>query len=173
MPHHHMVLPHYMGRGRGRDIEHKNSEENQKGISRQDSFSSRSPLQDIPLLLPLEADGLAASNIDSKLIGPHLNHNLVDRPNGECGSYSFSFQKSEVEVEVAAPDARINGHVYDLDCMDLQSEMDSDIVAQCGMKASDECETPKEGDHDVAANDCVGPCTSCHVQVSSFLSMPH
>ncbi|XP_041017183.1 phospholipase D zeta 1-like isoform X1 [Juglans microcarpa x Juglans regia] len=167
MPHHHMVLPHYMGRSRERDID-KKSDENQKGISRQDSFSSQSPLQDIPLLLPQEADGLAASNVDSKLNGLHMNHNLVDQPNGERGSYSFSFQKSEAED--SAPDARIKSFAYDLDCMDLQSEMNSDVVAHCGMKASDECETPKEGDHDVAANDCVGPCTSCHVQIIRSVS---
>ncbi|XP_022719474.1 phospholipase D zeta 2 isoform X2 [Durio zibethinus] len=64
MPQHHMVLPHYMG-NREINIESK-GEVNQKDLSRQDSFSSRSPFEDIPLLLPQESDGLV-SNGDQKL----------------------------------------------------------------------------------------------------------
>ncbi|XWS38995.1 hypothetical protein CRYUN_Cryun18bG0012000 [Craigia yunnanensis] len=58
MPQHHMVIPHYMGRSKEIEFESKNVEDNTKGIKRQDSFSSRSSLQDIPLLLPQEADEL-------------------------------------------------------------------------------------------------------------------
>lgn len=165
MPHHIMVLPHYMGRSREIDIKHTNSDENQKVISRQDSFSSQSPLEDIPLLLPLEADGVAPSNVGSKLNGLHMNHNLLDdQPNGDSGSFSSTFQKPEVEASVA--DIQINGFVNDLDSVDLQSEMDSNAVAECGMKTSEEWwETPKEGNHAVAGKDCIGPRTACRVQV--------
>jgi len=64
MPHHHMVIPHYMGRSREIDIEEKKDEDTRKEIVRQDSFSSESPMQDIPLLLPQEADGIVTSNGD-------------------------------------------------------------------------------------------------------------
>lgn len=165
MPHHCMVLPHYMGRSREIDIKHENSEENQKGISRQESFSSLSPLEDIPLLLPQEADGLAASNVGSKLNGLHMNHSLLDQPTGVIGNFSSTFQDPEVEASVA--DTQIKGFVNDLDSLDLQSEIDSNAVPECGMKTSDEWwETPKEGNHAVAGNDCIGPRTACRVQVS-------
>ncbi|XP_030958239.1 phospholipase D zeta 2-like isoform X1 [Quercus lobata] len=145
MPHHHMVLPHYMG-SRNIDIKHKNSEENLKGIKREDSFTS--PVQDIPLLLPQEADGLAASNVDSKLNGPDMNQNLLDQP----------------KFEALVPDSQ---SADDLDSMHLQSEMDSDVVAQYSMNMSDEgLESPNEGDHD----DCIGPRTACCAQVIRSVS---
>uniref|UniRef100_A0A2N9IVF7 Phospholipase n=1 Tax=Fagus sylvatica TaxID=28930 RepID=A0A2N9IVF7_FAGSY len=163
MPHHYMVLPHYMGRSKDIDIKHKNSEENLRHISRQDSFSSSAPLQDIPLLLPQEAE-LAASN-DSKLNGLHMNHNLLDQPTGDC----FSYQNPKVEASV--PDTPIKGFLDDPDSMDLQSETDSEVAAHCGMKTSDEwSESPEESDHDVAADDCVGPRTACCVQVIRSVS---
>jgi len=59
-----MVIPHYMGRSREIDIEEKKDEEKRKEIVRQDSFSSESPMQDIPLLLPQESDGILTSNGD-------------------------------------------------------------------------------------------------------------
>lgn len=123
MPRHHMVIPHYMGRSKNIDIECKNPEENQKSLNRQDSISSLSPLEDIPLLLPQEADGLVTSNVDEKLNCLHMNHNLLDQP----GNFSLSFRK----------------------------EMNSD----------EEWEAPEEGNHVVAANDCVGPRTACRCQV--------
>ncbi|XP_023917910.2 phospholipase D zeta 2 isoform X1 [Quercus suber] len=148
MPHHHMVLPHYMG-SRNIDIKHKNSEENLKGIKREDSFTS--PVQDIPLLLPQEADGLAASTVDSKLYGVDMNQNLLDQP----------------KFEPLVPDSQTKGSVDDLDSMHLQSEMDSDVVADYSMSTSDEgLESPNEGDHD----DCVGPRTACYVQVIRSVS---
>ena len=147
MPHHHMVLPHYMG-SRNIDIKHKNPEENLKGIKREDSFTS--PVQDIPLLLPQEADGLAASTVDSKLYGLDMNQNLLDQP----------------KFEPLVPDSQTNGSVYDLDSVHLQSEMDSDVVAHYSMNISDEgLESPNERNHD----DCVGPRTACYVQVSFAL----
>lgn len=159
-----MVLPHYMGRSKEIDIKDKDSGDNQKGISRQDSFSSQSPLQDIPLLLPQEADGLAASNGHSKLNSLHINHNLLDQPTEVCESFAFSFQKPEIEDSVL--DTQPNGFADELDFMDLQIEEDSVALAQCGTKALDKCiETPKEGAHDAVADDCVGPRSACGIQV--------
>ncbi|XP_010546749.1 PREDICTED: phospholipase D zeta 2 [Tarenaya hassleriana] len=65
MPHHQMVLPHYMG-SREIDIVSKPEGENERsGLSRQDSFSSTSPTLDIPLLLPQETDAEFASRVPS------------------------------------------------------------------------------------------------------------
>ncbi|KAF3600584.1 hypothetical protein F2Q69_00039159 [Brassica cretica] len=69
MPHHHMVLPHYLGT---REIDiiptSKPKEDPDKPVvlSRQDSFSSASPPQDIPLLLPQETDADFATIGDIK-----------------------------------------------------------------------------------------------------------
>ncbi|XP_060219291.1 phospholipase D zeta 1-like isoform X3 [Lycium barbarum] len=56
MPQHHMVLPHYMGRSREVEVESKTAELNSKDLNGQDPFPSGSPPEDIPLLLPQEAD---------------------------------------------------------------------------------------------------------------------
>ncbi|KAM3378038.1 phospholipase D zeta 1 isoform X3 [Capsicum galapagoense] len=56
MPQHHMVLPHYMGRSREVEVESKTAELISKDLKGQDPFPSGSPPEDIPLLLPQEAD---------------------------------------------------------------------------------------------------------------------
>ncbi|KAM6578704.1 hypothetical protein CsatB_030541 [Cannabis sativa] len=67
MPHHHMVIPHYMGKSREIDIENKTAEDKRNDFAQHNSFSSLSALQDIPLLLPQESDGLLDSHNDSNL----------------------------------------------------------------------------------------------------------
>lgn len=57
MPQHHMVLPHYLGRSRNTDIENKIPKLNSAEMNREDSFTPQTPPEDIPLLLPHEADG--------------------------------------------------------------------------------------------------------------------
>ncbi|OAY44001.1 phospholipase D zeta 1 isoform X1 [Manihot esculenta] len=158
MPHHHMVLPHYMGRSREIDIGNKKAEENEKDIARQDSFSL-SPLQDVPLLLPQEAEALVLHSIDETLTTKGKNENLPDQPTGFCGSFSFSLQKSEVECLV--PDAHVKDSVDALDSVDLQSNMSEEWSG-----------TSEEDDHDVSAGECgqVGPRTACHCQVIRSVS---
>ncbi|KAG8649640.1 hypothetical protein MANES_08G114700v8 [Manihot esculenta] len=158
MPHHHMVLPHYMGRSREIDIGNKKAEENEKDIARQDSFSL-SPLQDVPLLLPQEAEALVLHSIDETLTTKGKNENLPDQPTGFCGSFSFSLQKSEVECLV--PDAHVKDSVDALDSVDLQSNMSEEWSG-----------TSEEDDHDVSAGECgqVGPRTACHCQNQFFIS---
>lgn len=59
-----MVIPHYMGRSNEIDIDGKKDEDKMKEIDRQDSFSSQSPVQDIPLLLPQEVGGVVTTSGD-------------------------------------------------------------------------------------------------------------
>lgn len=70
MPQHHMVLPHYMGRSREIEVKSETADLNSEDLNGQDPFPSGSPPEDIPLLLPQEADcdegGLCA---DEKLTG--------------------------------------------------------------------------------------------------------
>lgn len=147
MPQHHMVIPHYMGRSREINVERKNKEETPN------SFSPLSPLQDIPLLLPQEADGLDAPIVDKKPSALDLNHNLLDQP-----------------TDSLYADMQMEGFVDDLHSMDLKSETNLNMVAQSGLTTSNEgLESPEEHDHAVAADDYgqIGPRTACHCQVKA------
>ncbi|KAA8545205.1 hypothetical protein F0562_019906 [Nyssa sinensis] len=146
MPHHHMVIPHYMGRSREREIENENSG---------------------------KADGLDASNVDNKLNGLRMNQYQyhLDQPSKVGQSLSFSFQKSTIEPVI--PDMQMKGFVDDLDSMDLQSEMTLDAVAQSDMQISDDWwETQEQRYQGVSADETaqVGPRTPCHCQVIRSVS---
>ncbi|RXH82202.1 hypothetical protein DVH24_036543 [Malus domestica] len=146
MPHHHMVLPHYMGRSREMDIKKKNKEDNQNGTNRE-NFSSPSPVQDIPLLLPQEADGLDAPILDQKLRAMRLNQNLLNQPT--------------------------DGFIDDLHSRDLKSEANLNTVTQSGSTTPNEwSESSDNGDHAVAADDYgqIGPRTACEIQVVRSVS---
>ncbi|GAV64170.1 PLDc domain-containing protein/PLDc_2 domain-containing protein [Cephalotus follicularis] len=160
MPQQHMVIPHYLGRSKEMEVESKNVEVHSKDIKRQDSFSSRSSLQDIPLLLPQEAEGLdgvsKSNGLDSGL----------DR------SLSFTFRKSKTEPIIT--DTPMKGFVDDLDALDVHPKMSSDVRPQPGAKTSDPdwWETQERGDLDGFANESgqVGPRTSCRCQIIRSVS---
>lgn len=157
MPQHHMVLPHYLGRSSEKDIEKKSKEENQNGISRENSFSSLSPVQNIPLLLPQE-DGLDAPIENQKLSAVNLNHNLFDQPADDLD-----------------PDTQIKGFTDDLHSTDLKTEANLNNLTQSGSTTSDESsESSEGGDHAVAADDYgqIGPRTACHCQVREASWIP-
>lgn len=69
MPHHHMVIPHYMGQTKEKDIGSSSDVLKQKDSSQEDSCYSQSPSENVPLLLPREANQLDAKSIDNKLTG--------------------------------------------------------------------------------------------------------
>ncbi|CAN6715141.1 unnamed protein product [Malus baccata var. baccata] len=152
MPHHHMVLPHYMGRSREIDIEKKNKEDR----TNRDNFSSPSPLQDIPLLLPQEADSLDAPILDQKLSAMHLNQNLLNQP-----------------TDGLVSDPQTKGFMDDLHSRDLKSEANLNTVTQSGSTTPNEwSESSDNGDHAVAADDYgqIGPRTACEIQVVRSVS---
>ncbi|KAG0501093.1 hypothetical protein HPP92_001165 [Vanilla planifolia] len=66
MPHHHMVIPHYMGPNKEVINDSKPQTVNLR-VKRQESLSSRSSYQDIPLLLPQEPDGLDKASRNQKV----------------------------------------------------------------------------------------------------------
>lgn len=162
MPQQHMVIPHYRGNSKELEVEIKSVEDNGEGIKRQDSFSSRSSLQDIPLLLPQEAEGPDVSGG-----GPKLNR--CDSTPGR--SLSLGFRKSKVEPVV--PDMPMKGFVDDHGVMDLHEKMSSDLLPQTGTKASDLewWETQERGDQIGFGDETgqVGPRTSCCCQVDFFI----
>lgn len=171
MPRHHMVIPHYMGRGREINIESKSTEDAGKDVREQTAFPKQSLVQDIPFLLPQEADGAVVNSSGAKkLNGTCTKHNLIDQPTGNCGKFSFSSQKSETETLVQ--DTQTKRFADDIDFLDLQSETILSVGAQTRVKLSDEeWGTSDDGDpiHETGQ---VGPCTACHCQVSYSLSLP-
>ncbi|GMP76465.1 hypothetical protein CsSME_00033122 [Camellia sinensis var. sinensis] len=160
MPQHHMVIPHYMsGTREMEDQTHVGN--NHKDVKRQDSFSSRSSYQDVPLLMPQEADGLDASNRDPELNGLDRIRDVRDHPSK--GRSPFSFRKPKIEPLIS--DMPMKGFVDDLDTLDHQHE----VRLLPGIQTSDKewWETQERGDQVVSADETgqVGPRISCRCQV--------
>ncbi|KAH8494935.1 hypothetical protein H0E87_018202 [Populus deltoides] len=163
MPQQHMVIPHYRGQNKEKEVERKDIEDNVKGITRQDSFSSSSSLQDIPLLLPQEADGPDGSGV-----GPKRN-GLESTPGR---SHPHAFRKSKIESIV--PDMPMTSFVDDHDSLNLHVKMSPDLAAEPGTKTSDLewWESPERVDQigSVDESGQVGSRVSCHCQVIRSVS---
>ncbi|KAL5565959.1 hypothetical protein UlMin_029123 [Ulmus minor] len=159
MPHHHMVIPHYMGRSK----EIKNAEENQKDMTRENSFSSLSPLQNIPLLLPQESEGLADPDSEQKQNDLLENHNLIDQPNGICRDLSSSGEKDIVQ----ATDTETKDFVNETDFTVPQSEMNLDMTGIDEWWENLEASDPNGTD-----DNCVdiGPRSTCRCQIVRSVS---
>lgn len=161
MPQHHMVIPHYMGKNKEADAQNKQRDPGQKDIRRQDSFSSRSSYQDIPLLLPQEPEGpsLATSKVNGDVSDDHL-----DLPSRTSHSSSFSFRKAKGESSV--PDMQMKAFVDDLGPQQIHSEAQSEVIAH---STSDKewWEAQERGDQLVSVEEAgqVGPRTPCSCQV--------
>ncbi|XP_021282622.1 phospholipase D zeta 2 isoform X2 [Herrania umbratica] len=168
MPQHHMVLPHYMG-NREIDIDSK-GEDHPIDLSRQDSFSSRSPFEDIPLLLPQESDGLVVSNGDRKLNGLLSKHDPLSLEHGDHGSSLYSHNS---EVDSLGSDTQIKVTADDHHSMDPRSNLESNEMPQSDMEVSDEWwETTVNDNNDASADEYgeTGPRTACHCQVIRSVS---
>ncbi|KAL4273522.1 hypothetical protein GQ457_13G005710 [Hibiscus cannabinus] len=162
MPQHHMVIPHYMGRTKEIEIESKNDLDNTKGIKRRHSFCSGSAVEDIPLLLPQEAELDGCSG--------YLKSNVLDSTRSK--SVSFAFRKFKIEPAVA--DTPMKSFVDDLDSLDLVVERSPDAKRQLGSKTADPewWETQERGDQVGFVNEAgqVGPRTSCRCQIIRSVS---
>ncbi|KAF6141252.1 hypothetical protein GIB67_024336 [Kingdonia uniflora] len=162
MPQQHMVIPHYMGKNREIEAESKNVEDKHNDIKRNESFSSRSSLQDIPLLLPQEADGIDVAIGNHHLNGLVMTHNRLDQPSRASRSLPFSFLKSKVDSLV--PDMQMKGFVDNHDSLDRHRES-----SQTNIYNSDKewWETQERGDQVLSDDEAgqVGPRTPCRCQV--------
>ncbi|XP_068327916.1 phospholipase D zeta 1-like isoform X2 [Pyrus communis] len=169
MPQHHMVIPHYMGRSQEMEIESKNAN-NHKEHKRTDSLSSISSCQDIPLLIPQEADGLDCPNEDTKLDVTDSPHGLLDQPSWVSNNLAFPFRK--LKIAPVGPDMPMRDFVDDLDSLARHGKMASDGVAQPGMKDPEWWETQERGNKGGFTDESgqVGPCCSCRCQVIRSVS---
>lgn len=158
MPQHHMVIPHYMRSSKEMEVERKITEDTYGGMKRDDSVASLSSFQDIPLLIPQEADELRASNVDS------ISNELDDQPSrGNKGPFSFRKSKNDPLVE----DTPMKGFVDNFDSLVFKQDLSSDINKRTSEK--EWWETQERGDQVVSADETgqVGPRVSCRCQVSS------
>lgn len=164
MPQHHMVIPHYLGKSIEIENGNEGNHSNGKQIKRNDSFSSS--YQDVPLLMPQEANGLDSMKIEPKLNGFNPQHELHGQPSKHSKS-SFCFRKSKVEPLI--PDMPMRGFVDDLDTLDFQNEFSSH-VRKSGSEVSETewWEAQERGDQVVSSDEIgqVGPRVSCRCQVS-------
>lgn len=167
MPQQHMVIPHYMGKSREIENVSNKVEDNHIGIKREDSFSSRSSVQDIPLLLPHEPDGVESDSGTQNLNGLDTTRIHVNQPSRVSRSLPFSFRKSKGDPLVS--DFQMKDFVDDLDSMDLQRKMSLDMVAYANKHGSDKewWETQERGDQVASVEEAgqVGPRTTCRCQV--------
>lgn len=166
MPQQHMVIPHYMGNSKEMVVESKIAEDTYKDIKRQDSDSSLSSFQDIPLLIPQEADGPSASNEDSKLKELDMNHDFDDQPSRDS-EVPFSLRRLKNEPSVAA--MPMKGCVDDLDFLALKQDLSLDVLQPRNRTPEKEWwETREQGDQVDSADETeqIGPRVSCRCQVT-------
>ncbi|KAL6990016.1 Phospholipase D zeta 1, partial [Sarracenia purpurea var. burkii] len=169
MPQHYMVIPHYKSGSREIEVQ-THAGNNHKDIKRQESLSSRSSHQDVPLLMPQEAYGRDTSNGDSKLNLLDRTRDFHDQPS--WGRSHFSFRKPKIEPLISA--MPLKGFVDDLDSLHDLHELSSDVLVVPGIKTSDKewWETQERGDQVVSSDETgqVGPRISCHCQVIRSVS---
>lgn len=168
MPQHHMVIPHYLGRSSDIPIESKNNKD--KVIKREDSFSSSSQDQDIPLLLPQESGGLGTPKGDSKPNGRISFSHHHDQPRRINSGLPFSFRKAKIAA--IGPDTPMKSFVDDLDSMHYHENMSHDRMAHVDLQNTEPewWETQERGDQGGFADESgqTGPRASCRCQVRCF-----
>ncbi|EPS62209.1 hypothetical protein M569_12584, partial [Genlisea aurea] len=159
LPQHHMVIPHYMGIDSESELGDNNINGYTRGIKRNDSFSTRSSFQDIPLLMPQEADGQVSESGDFKLNGLYISN---DHP-------SWGFPKSS-NSESSPQDMPMRGFVDDADSLKFSAQ----FLQQRGLQFSGKewWEAQERGDQVVTADEMrqVGPRVLCHCQVIRSVS---
>lgn len=163
-----MVLPHYMGRSKEVDIDHKNSEVCHKDIGWKDSFSSESPPEDVPLLLPPEANGPETSVMEHKLNFLNSNECHETTLYGHFEGLLFAYQ--EYKCGNSLPDIKTSDSAGDHDWVNTQSESILEATASELQVKDYWCETLEQGSKYALSNELaqVGPCTSCRCQVRIY-----
>lgn len=167
LPQHHMVIPHYMGKSREIEIGDKNNHVTQNGIKRNSSFSNPSSLQDVPLLMPQEADGPDGGKIEPMLHGFNVLDDLNDHPS-RPSRIPFSFRKSKIEP--LTPDMPMRDFVDDHYTFDHHNSH----VMHSGpeVSANNWWEAQERGVQLLSADETgqVGPRVSTHCQIIRSVS---
>jgi len=171
MPQHHMVIPHYLGSSEI-PIETKNPVNDRAAFKREDSFSSSSQEQDIPLLLPQEPGGMDSPTADRKPNGLSSFLHHPDKSRRINSGLPFSFRRTKVAA--VGPDTPMKGFVDDLDSEQYHEKMLHDRVAHADSQNTDLewWDTQERGDQGGFADESgqIGPRASCRCQVRRFHS---
>lgn len=108
MPHHHMVLPHYVERSKEIDIEAKIKERDNSDDYLPNSFESHTTSEDIPLLLPQEVGEIyhtLEKKIEDHESNPDKTHLYEDPSEMHSGfSDDSEMQSSDDLWETDEPD---------------------------------------------------------------------
>ncbi|XP_024993436.1 phospholipase D zeta 1-like [Cynara cardunculus var. scolymus] len=173
MPQQHMVIPHYMGTSREQEDGNTEVLDVTKAINRQDSYCSLSSFQDIPLLIPQEADGLdASSGHTSQQNGLGKAHN-VHGQQSRMPRTRFYFRKSKSEP--LGSDMPMRGFVDEQDTSTFKQARSAGTVVHPAIKSSDRewWETQERGNLVVSADETgqVGPRAICRCQIIRSVSL--
>ncbi|KAK4433895.1 Phospholipase D zeta 1 [Sesamum alatum] len=169
LPQQHMVIPHYMGKSEAIEFGEENNFSNHKDTRRNDHLPSPSSFQDVPLLMPQEADALDAVKIEPKLNAFNTLHDFHGQPSRPSRT-GFCFRKCKVEPLI--PDMPMRGFVDDLDT-DLQSELSYHLMQpDSEVNGKEWWETQERGDQVVSADEIgqVGPRLPCRCQIIRSVS---
>ncbi|TYJ96493.1 phospholipase D zeta 2-like [Cucumis melo var. makuwa] len=172
MPQHDMVLPHYMGKRTELSFKNTDSEQDHQKQTTDDLFSSLSPQDDIPLLMPQEAGGLPDSNEQTNNLS--MQHNSFNQPMEIGKSVTGSFQAYNAEPLTQIE--QTNGLLDDFGFLDefgafghlREPTFDTPPYMK---NSNDWLETECESNH-VAINEVseIGPLTSSNCQVIRSVS---
>ncbi|KAK4388412.1 Phospholipase D zeta 1 [Sesamum angolense] len=165
-----MVIPHYMGKSKAIEFGEENNLSNHNDTRRNDRLPSPSSFQDVPLLMPQEADGPDAVKIEPKLNAFNTLHDFDGQPSRPSRT-GFCFRKSKVEPLI--PDMPMRGFVDDLDTLDFQSELSYHLMQPDSVVNEKEWwETQERGDQVVSADEIgqVGPRLPCRCQIIRSVS---
>jgi len=168
MPHHHMVIPHYMGTSKetNGETESKQNLSMDIKIDRLNSMKTPTSCQDIPLLLPQEPDHHAFPNGDFALNGMNINNGLSDHANKTNRNHPLPNRKAKVDLSLQ--DLQMKGFVDNVGSPEVSVSKQYD-TSKPDMQNIDKewWETQERGDQVASVLDVgeVGPRAACRCQV--------
>ncbi|XP_062197558.1 phospholipase D zeta 1-like isoform X2 [Phragmites australis] len=168
MPHHHMVIPHYMGTSKETNGETESKQNYDKGtkVNRLNSLTTPASCQDIPLLLPHDPDHHALPNGDLGLNGMDINNGLSDHSNKTNWNQPLSNRKAKQDLSVQ--DLQMKGFVDNVGSPEVSLSTHYD-TSKPNIRHIDKewWETQERGDQVASVLDVgeVGPRATCRCQV--------
>jgi len=169
MPHHHMVIPHYMGTSKeiNGETESKQNLSMDIKIDRLNSMKTSASCQDIPLLLPHEPDHHAFPNGDFAPNGMNINNGISDHANKTNRNQPLPNRKAKVDHSLQ--DLQMKGFVDNVGSPEVSVPKHYD-TSKPDMQNIDKewWETQERGDQVASVLDVgeVGPRAACRCQVS-------
>lgn len=169
MPHHHMVIPHYMGTSKETNGETENKQGHDKNVkfNRLNSLTTPASCQDIPLLLPHEPDHHAFASGDFGLNGMNIINGLSDHAN-KTNWNQQALSNRKAKQDLSLQDLQMKGFVDNVGSPEVSVSKHYG-TSNPNMQHIDKewWETQERGDQVASALDVgeVGPQAACRCQV--------